>query len=194
MKKTLIALTAMTIAASGAMAATTPAQKAPAKKAVATKAAPKKAVKKPVAKKTTAPKKTLRDRLETNPLTGQHAPAAPLPAGPGVQFPAQALPVFTGTMQCELGTQVNVTPDAADQNLYHVSAGKGRAYAMRQVPTTTGVVRLEDKQAGATWLQLGNKSMLMDQARGERVADGCQNPQQAARDRELQQTPVNLLR
>ena len=37
-------------------------------------------------------------------------------------------------------------------------------------------------------------NMLMDQKRGERVADGCQNPQQVARDRELQQRPVDLLR
>jgi hypothetical protein len=31
------------------------------------------------------------------------------------------------------------------------------------VATSTGTVRLEDKQAGAVWLQIANKSMLMNQ-------------------------------
>ena len=197
MKKTLIALSAMMIAASGA---TTPA-KAPAKKAAATKAstkpAAKKAVKKPVAKKAAPAKKApskLRERLAVNPITGASAPVANIP-GPGTPFPAPAAgTVFTGTMRCELGSAVTVTQDAARPTMYQVSNGKGLTYTMHQVPTTTGVVRLEDRANGATWLQLGNKSMLMDQKRGERVADGCQNPQQVARDRELQQRPVDLLR
>ena len=200
MKKTLIALSAMMIAASGAMAATTPA-KAPAKKAAATKAstkpAAKKAVKKPGAKKAAPAKKApskLRERLAVNPITGASAPVANIP-GPGTPFPAPAAgTVFTGTMRCELGSAVTVTQDAARPTMYQVSNGKGLTYTMHQVPTTTGVVRLEDRANGATWLQLGNKSMLMDQKRGERVADGCQNPQQVARDRELQQRPVDLLR
>ncbi|SEN17866.1 hypothetical protein [Brachymonas denitrificans] len=197
MKKTLIALSAMMIAASGAMAATTPA-KAPAKKAAAAKkAAPKKAVKKPAAKKAAPAKKApskLRERLAVNPITGASAPVANIP-GPGTPFPAPAAgTVFTGTMRCELGSAVTVTQDAARPTMYQVSNGKGLTYTMHQVPTTTGVVRLEDRANGATWLQLGNKSMLMDQKRGERVADGCQNPQQVARDRELQQRPVDLLR
>ena len=201
MKKTLIALTAMTIAASGAMAATTP-DKTPTKKAVATKPAAKKAVKKPAAKKPAAKKAAsakkapskLRQRLAVNPITGASAPVANIP-GPGTPFPAPAAgTVFTGTMRCELGSAVTITQDPARPTMYQVSNGKGLTYTMHQVPTTTGVVRLEDRANGATWLQLGNKSMLMDQKRGERVADGCQNPQQVARDRELQQRPVDLLR
>ena len=200
MKKTLIALTATMIAASGAMTATTPA-KAPAKKAAAAKTASKpaarKAVKKPVARKADPAKKApskLRERLAVNPITGASAPVASIP-GPGTPFPAPpAGTVFTGTMRCELGSAVTITQDPARPTMYQVSNGKGLTYTMHQVPTTTGVVRLEDRANGATWLQLGNKSMLMDQKRGERVADGCQNPQQAARDRELQQRPVDLLR
>ena len=197
MKKTLIALSAMMIAASGAMAATTPA-KAPAKKAAAAKkAAPKKAVKKPAAKKAAPAKKApskLRERLAVNPITGASAPVANI-RGPGTPFPAPAAgTVFTGSMRCELGNSVTITQDPVRPTMYQVSNGKGLTYTMHQVPTTTGVVRLEDRANGATWLQLGNKSMLMDQKRGERVADGCQNPQQAARDRELQQRPVDLLR
>jgi hypothetical protein len=38
-------------------------------------------------------------------------------------------------------------------------------------------VRLEDK-AGAVWLQIANKSMLMNQKAGQRLADECMSPEQ----------------
>ena len=209
MKKTLILFSALAIASSGAMAQTA-SKTSTAKKATATKAAAKKApVKKPVAKKTTARKaapakkpaakpavaqSTLRDRLAVNPLTGASAPAAPLPPAPGVAFPATALPVFAGAMRCDMNQTVTITPDAADPYVYKVNLTRGPTYTMRQVPTTTGVVRLEDKDAGATWLQLGNKSMLMNQKLGQRLADGCRNEQQMAREEELKLNPVDLLK
>ena len=37
---------------------------------------------------------------------------------------------------------------------------------------------MEDNRAGAMWLQLGNKSMLMNQKLGQRVADECVTPAQ----------------
>jgi hypothetical protein len=39
---------------------------------------------------------------------------------------------------------------------------------------------LEDEKAGAVWLQLANKSMLMDQKNGRRLADECAHPDQVA--------------
>ena len=51
---------------------------------------------------------------------------------------------------------------------------------MKMMPTTTGVIRLEDAKAGAVWLQLANKSMLMDQKKGRRLADECAHPDQLA--------------
>ena len=54
--------------------------------------------------------------------------------------------------------------------------------------------RLLSKDAGATWLQLGNKSMLMNQKLGQRLADGCRNEQQMAREEELKLNPVDLLK
>jgi hypothetical protein len=53
-------------------------------------------------------------------------------------------------------------------------------FAMSPVETTTGAVRLEDAQAGAMWLQLPNKSMLMNSKLGQRMADECQSDQQTA--------------
>lgn len=85
--------------------------------------------------------------------------------------------IHTGTIQCELGANVKVTADEKNPGFFHVSAGKQRYY-MHPVESRTGAIRLEDNRAGAMWLQLGNKSMLMDQKRGQRVADECAAPAQ----------------
>ena len=58
-----------------------------------------------------------------------------------------------------------------------MTAGKQRYY-MHPVESRTGAVRLEDNRLGALWLQLGNKSMLMNQRLGQRVADECATPTQ----------------
>ena len=49
---------------------------------------------------------------------------------------------------------------------------------MSPVVTSTGAIRLEDQKGGAVWLQIGNKSMLMNQRLGQRLADECMSPQQ----------------
>ena len=49
---------------------------------------------------------------------------------------------------------------------------------MHPVESRTGAIRLEDPKRGAMWLQLGNKSMLMSQKLGQRLADECQSPEQ----------------
>ena len=56
--------------------------------------------------------------------------------------------------------------------------GKNFDFRMFPVPTSTGAIRLEDQKAGAVWLQLANKSMLMSQKLGIRLADECTTPTQ----------------
>ena len=85
--------------------------------------------------------------------------------------------VHVGHIPCELGASVNVTADANAPGHFHVD-GKGFKYHMAPVATTTGAVRLEDQKAGAVWLQIANKSMLMDQKKGQRLADECMSPEQ----------------
>ena len=85
--------------------------------------------------------------------------------------------VHVGHIPCELGASVNVTADANAPGHFHVD-GKGFKYHMAPVATTNGAVRLEDQKAGAVWLQIANKSMLMDQKRGQRLADECMSPAQ----------------
>jgi hypothetical protein len=87
--------------------------------------------------------------------------------------------VHTGLMVCELGNTVTVTADPHQPTRFIVQMKKN-TYHMNPVETTTGAVRLEDAQAGAMWLQLPNKSMLMNSKLGQRMADECQNDHQAS--------------
>ncbi len=85
--------------------------------------------------------------------------------------------VHTGHMVCELGNSVSVTAHPQLPSHFLVKMGK-HTFTMTPVETTTGAVRLEDAQGGAMWLQLANKSMLMNSKLGQRMADECQNEQQ----------------
>ena len=97
--------------------------------------------------------------------------------------------VQTGEIQCELGQKVSIKPMKRD-GYFFVSRGMYR-YVMHPVESRTGALRLEDPARGALWLQLANKSMLMNQKEGKRLADECQSPAQADYARNMK--PVNLL-
>ena len=96
--------------------------------------------------------------------------------------------IHQGLMPCEMGLSVRVVADAAAPGYFHVQ-GKGFRYRMYPVHTNTGALRLEDKKAGAVWLQLANKSMLMDQKKGRRVADECAHPEQVAYGQDMKTKP-----
>ena len=87
--------------------------------------------------------------------------------------------IHQGLLPCEMGASVRVEADAAKPGYFNVQ-GKGFRYRMHPVRTQTGTLRLEDKKAGAVWLQLANKSMLMDQKKGRRLLDDCAHPDQVA--------------
>ncbi len=96
--------------------------------------------------------------------------------------------VYTGKLPCELGQSVTITPEAKTPGYFEVQL-KNLKYLMFPVETTTGAIRLEDKKAGAVWLQLANKSMLMDQKAGKRLADACMNPAQTKVADDLEKNP-----
>jgi hypothetical protein len=112
-------------------------------------------------------------------------PLVAVPLAAAVQTPvpqAQATTpevgeVHTGRMVCELGNSVTVSPDPQQPERFLVQMKKN-TYFMTPVETTTGAVRLEDAQAGAMWLQLPHKSMLMNSKLGQRMADECQSDHQ----------------
>ncbi len=103
---------------------------------------------------------------------------------------AAAKSVHVGKLPCDLGVHVSVAANDKQQGGFIVESGKQR-YLMEPVVTTTGAIRLEDRKAEAVWLQLANKSMLMDQKKGVRLADGCANTEQmvAARALETSKAP-----
>ncbi|RZJ56674.1 MAG: hypothetical protein EON49_17495 [Acidovorax sp.] len=147
-----------------------PAAKSEAKSAKSSeKAAPKKAV---------AKSEPTSSRTQLKSATNQVA--AGIIAAEAALSPAElaiADRVHTGRIPCELGAFVTVTPEPASPGHFHVE-GKGFKYFMSPVATTTGTVRLEDQKGGAVWLQIGNKSMLMNQKVGQRLADECMSPEQ----------------
>lgn len=132
---------------------------------------------KPAAKKKAAPSAS---RVELK--SAAKNVAAGIEAAEAALTPAElaiAERVYVGQLPCELGATVTLVADAKAPGYFDLH-GKNFKYRMFPVPTTTNTVRLEDRKAGAVWLQMGNKSMLMSQKLGTRLADECMSPAQMA--------------
>ena len=116
----------------------------------------------------------------------------PIDEDPNVKLTAEDLEmakrVFVGTIPCELGASVTVTASKRSPGFFVVQTGKMR-FSMHPVESRTGALRLEDPKRGAMWLQLGNKSMLMSQKLGQRLADECMSPEQTTLADELKKNP-----
>jgi len=89
---------------------------------------------------------------------------------------AVAKRVYVGRIACEFGEAVQIAP-AKREGFFTVQV-KNTRYTMHPVESRTGAIRLEDPVRGAMWLQLGNKSMLMSQKLGLRLADDCMSVEQ----------------
>jgi hypothetical protein len=97
--------------------------------------------------------------------------------------------VHTGEIACELGQKVTIRP-LKREGFFLVTRGVNR-FVMHPVEARTATIRLEDPVRGGLWLQLGNKSMLMNQKVGQRLADECKSPEQVRFAKTM--TPVDLL-
>ena len=80
--------------------------------------------------------------------------------------------VQTGRADCEFKQYVVVERVGASGGSFR-GRHSGNTYNMVPEETTTGAVRLEDKRAGVVWLQIANKSMLMNSKIGQRMVDDC---------------------
>lgn len=121
-----------------------------------------------------------------------HATAETPVLPPVALSPAQlaiADKVFVGKINCELAVVVTMTPDPQSAGRFFLEMGHKR-YVLEPVVSSTGAIRLEDASSGAVWLQLGNKSMLMNQKEGKRLADECMNPDQLIVAQALERNPV----
>jgi hypothetical protein len=85
--------------------------------------------------------------------------------------------VLLGQSKCEFNQSVNVAAVPGQKGWFNVEF-KGHSYLMAPETTTTGAVRLEDKKNGMMWLQIANKSMLMNSKIGQRMVDNCVHPGQ----------------
>ncbi len=101
---------------------------------------------------------------------------------------AVASQVHVGTLPCELGQTVVLLAEPGEVGYFSLRIGKAR-YRLSPELTTTGAVRLEDKGAGIVWLQLANKSMLMNQKQGKRVADECKSAVQLQVSDDMRRNP-----
>ncbi len=154
-------------------------------------------VKKPAAKPPAKPVKTATTKyyyVRATPWVAAPvaAAAAQVPEPQDQVTAPEAGEVHTGRMVCELGNSVTVKPDPQQPSRFVVQMKKN-TYLMTPVPTTTGAVRLEDAQAGAVWLQLPHKSMLMNSKLGQRMADECQSDHQTAVAQEMKLNPPQSL-
>jgi hypothetical protein len=105
-----------------------------------------------------------------------------------VELQQIARQVHTGKLPCELNQTVTLLPDAHALGHFNLFV-KNQIFHMKPVASATGAVRLEDEKAGAVWIQLANKSMLMSSKIGQRLADECQSPAQVAVAKAMKLSP-----
>lgn len=87
--------------------------------------------------------------------------------------------VHEGVSLCEFNQQVQVS--ASQQYPGYVDLGFGKKnWLMKPVLSSTGALRLEDVRGETLYIQIRDKSMLMNQKTGQRLVDGCVHPRQQA--------------
>jgi len=137
-----------------------------------------------------ASKAVSKSRLEAKTKASQMATG--IMAAEAALTPAEleiAARVHQGHLPCELGAYVTLRADPQSPGYFDVHT-KTQKYRMFPVETSTGAIRLEDHKAGAVWLQLANKSMLMNHKLGKRLADACMNPDQIVVAEKMLKTPA----
>jgi len=96
--------------------------------------------------------------------------------------------VALGKIPCELSAHVSIIANPQSAGRFILELGQEKHF-LEPVLTSTGAIRLEDANSGAVWLQLANKSMLMNQKQGKRLADECMNADQLRVAQALQRNP-----
>lgn len=134
--------------------------------------------------KPSASRAEIRDKAKNLAVAVEAADAALSPAELAI-----AERVHVGRLPCELGNTVTLTADPKSPGYFNLQLGKIK-YRMFPVETSTGAIRLEDQKNGAVWLQLANKSMLMNHKLGKRLADECMSPTQVAVAESLKKNPA----
>ncbi len=106
------------------------------------------------------------------------AAATSLPAADQAQLDAAARAHY-GPYACDMNQTVNVSKNATSPGYVDLAFGK-KVYTMKPVLSSTGALRLEDVKGVGLFIQIANKSMLMDTKAGKRLVDACVHENQRA--------------
>jgi len=122
-------------------------------------------------------------------------PSVLLPTTP-VQSPVAAAPaptgeVWQGAYQCEHAEKVQLRPDSVSEQVE--LQWKNQRWKMRRTDSRSGATRLEDSSGRMVWIQLGHKSMLLDQRLGKRLLDECQHAVQVQTAAQMKANPPPAL-
>jgi hypothetical protein len=118
--------------------------------------------------------------------------AAPVPMPlDGTAVAAPPGEVWQGAYQCEHSEKVQLRPDAVAEQVE--LQWKGQRWKMRRIDSRSGAMRLEDSSARMVWIQLPNKSMLLDQRLGKRLLDECQHAEQVQTAARMKTHPLPTL-
>ncbi len=125
--------------------------------------------------------------------TNKKLPFRPVPVAATKTAPKFVEPtVITGAISCARKT-VTITPQSGTYVIsVPLNKKAKRTYVMRKVHSDTGAIRLQNTKGNAYWLQLGNKSMLIDTKAGGRLADNCRNDAQQRVEDELKAKTTQL--
>jgi hypothetical protein len=85
-----------------------------------------------------------------------------------------------GPYECEFNQSISVEANAKSPGYVDLKFQK-TVYTMRPMQQSTGAIRLEEvngKGGRKVWLQIANKSMLLDEKSGHRMVDGCTHASQ----------------
>lgn len=124
----------------------------------------------------------MRPHLPLLALAALAATLAALPTAASELTPGQlqaAAAVYLGDADCDMKERVHVKAVDGKPGHFELSHRKARYMLVPEV-TSTGAVRLEDRQAGVVWLQIPAKSMLLNAKAGRREVDGCKHAEQIA--------------
>ncbi len=99
---------------------------------------------------------------------------------------------YTGRMVCDDKIFVTVVENKIHPHHFDVHFG-AQHYQTVRVATDSGAIRLEDSKHGIVWLQMSNKSMLLNEKQGRRLAHNCRNELQVATERALEVSPDTTL-
>jgi hypothetical protein len=78
----------------------------------------------------------------------------------------------SGVYRCEMGRRVEIQRDARNANLIGLN-WKGSDFQLQRYDSASGLPRYEDRQHGLLWIDLPQKSVLIDVNSGQQLANEC---------------------